>query len=564
MIIDYLGHSEVLINIKNSDGKYVKILSDAWLSSYSVADLMQRNPVIDIDWENFELDVVFISHSHMDHFDPYSLVKIFSKLKNKPLLLLPETLTYTEKLLKNYLNCEIKILKNKETFQFKWINIQWVIFPDWMNTNEADVMTLAVWNDEEIVFSEIDIVPPDSEEWIGYVYNLFTQKDFKTRLYLSTRNELEGNLTIIDLAPEDRKEFALEYKQKRIEEMYTHYNNILALEEAWIKANIYKLPGFVRGFVGQWIIYPVMDLGCEPLKLQIMSLEENVELETEVAGDFGLFYPMYALNRIWGQKRNSDEARWDCVYQWLGRYVFEDGDLQNVEKIPFVDWKYFKMKQDLDCECRRELKDKPVISQENSEKWIVNNLEEKIQIIQNYLNNVFLPYQMWRLDANLKNLALENDWKYVIQIKYWDNWEKKILGYFVWSLGSNGFSFVKSEEFEKYFKIDSETTSEWQSSKTPPNHPISKISNNLQITDNSQISFNETYFIEDLINFLEGKIELYSNFWQYLQPGTNIYLWECLGANFINNEIILKKFRYHFDLAKKWIEPRERVLKIIK
>jgi hypothetical protein len=60
-----------------------------------------------------------------------------------------------------------------------------------MNTNEADVMTLAVWNDKEIVFSEIDIVPPDSEEGIGYVYQLFTQKDFETRLYLSTRNELE-------------------------------------------------------------------------------------------------------------------------------------------------------------------------------------------------------------------------------------------------------------------------------------------------------------------------------------------------------------------------------------
>jgi hypothetical protein len=33
-----------------------------------------------------------------------------------------------------------------------------------MNTNESDVMTLSVWNDEEIVFTEIDMVPPDSEE----------------------------------------------------------------------------------------------------------------------------------------------------------------------------------------------------------------------------------------------------------------------------------------------------------------------------------------------------------------------------------------------------------------
>jgi hypothetical protein len=58
------------------------------------------------------------------------------------------------------------------------------------------------------------------------------------------------------------------------------------------------LPGFVRGFVGQGIIWPAKKLGCDPLKLQIMSLEENVQLETEVAGDFGLFYPMYALNKV--------------------------------------------------------------------------------------------------------------------------------------------------------------------------------------------------------------------------------------------------------------------------
>jgi hypothetical protein len=47
-----------------------------------------------------------------------------------------------------------------------------------------------------------------------------------------------------------------------------------------------------------------------------MSLEENVQLETEIAGDFGWFYPMYALNKV-------KEKLSDCSYQWLGRYVFE-------------------------------------------------------------------------------------------------------------------------------------------------------------------------------------------------------------------------------------------------
>ena len=120
MKIDYLGHSEVLINIENSDGENVKILSDTWLSDWSVADLMQRNPIINIDYEKLEnIDAVFISHSHMDHLDPYSLIHIFSKLKNKPLLLLPETLEDFSPLLKKELDCEIKILKNKETIQIR-------------------------------------------------------------------------------------------------------------------------------------------------------------------------------------------------------------------------------------------------------------------------------------------------------------------------------------------------------------------------------------------------------------------------------------------------------------
>ncbi len=527
MIIDYLGHSEVLINIKNSNNENVQILSDAWLSSYSVADLMQRNPIIKLDYENFAPDAVFISHAHMDHFDPYSLIKIFKY--HKPVLLLPETLTYLKDILIQYLDCEIKILKNKQTISFKWVNIQGVIFPDWMNTNEADVMTLAVWNDKEIVFSEIDIVPPDSEEGIGYVYQLFTQKDFETRLYLSTRNELEWNLTIIDLPPEDREEFALEYRQKRIWEMYQHYNNILALEDMWIKANIYKLPGFVRGFVGQGIIWPAKKLGCDPLKLQIMSLEENVQLETEVAGDFGLFYPMYALNKVW-------EKLSDCSYQWLGRYVFEKWDLSQIEKIPFVEWEYFKAIQDLTCNCTRKLKNESIIKAKVE--------QSDVERIKYYLDTVFLPYQMGRMDANLKNLALENKGLYIIQLKKFEN-KKQILGYFIWSLWGISSNASYCELFTNGFEFF-----EWED--------LQKILKENQISD-EEVVYNETYFVEDLINFLNWKVELYSNFWQYLEPGTNIYLWECLGANYINNEIVKRKMKYHFELAKQGLTSEKVV-----
>jgi hypothetical protein len=37
------------------------------------------------------------------------------------------------------------------------------------------------------------------------------------------------------------------------------------------------------------------------------------------------------------------------------------------------------------------------------------------------------------MDANLKNLALENKGLYIIQLKKFEN-KKQILGYFIWSL----------------------------------------------------------------------------------------------------------------------------------
>ena len=507
MIIDYLGHSEVLINMKNSKWETVKILSDTWLSSYSVADLMQRNPIVNINYDLLEtVDAVFISHSHMDHLDPYSLINIFSKLKNKPILLLPETLAFTKDLFLSELDCDIKILKNKEDYEINGVVVRWYIFPDISITNEADVMTLSVRNNEEIVFSEIDIIPWDFEEGIWEVYKLFTEKDYKTRLYLSTRNELECNLQIVDLAKDYRGEFAQEYRQKRIWEIYDHYNNILAMEEEWIWANIYNLPWFVRWFVGQGIIFPVKEFGTDALKLQIMSLDENVKLETEISNDFGIDYPMYALNKVW-------EQIWEDKYEWLWRYIFTDWDLQKIEKTPYLEWEYYKAEQDLNIDFSRNLKKEPVLF----EVW----KEDYLKDIEKYLNTRFLAYQLGRIDANLKNLALENKWKYIIQLK---NWKNDVLGYFVWTLWSLNFEFIK--------EVDTK--------------------------------YNETYYFEDIVNFLEWKIELYSNFWSYLESWTNIYLWECLWADFLNNDILLKKYNYHFTLAKSWISQEELTLKVIK
>ena len=64
------------------------------------------------------------------------------------------------------------------------------------------------------------------------------------------------------------------------------------------------------------------------------------------------------------------------------------------------------------------------------------------------------------------------------------------------------------------------------------------------------MSQDEEYWLCDILDFLDGKLEMYSSFWHELDPKKIYRLWTCLGANFCNNELVLKKYEYHFQLAK--------------
>lgn len=62
----------------------------------------------------------------------------------------------------------------------------------------------------------------------------------------------------------------------------------------------------------------------------------------------------------------------------------------------------------------------------------------------------------------------------------------------------------------------------------------------------------EEYFLLDVLDFLDGKQELYSNFWHKLDTKKIYRLWTFLGANFCNNDLVFKKYRLHFERAKRF------------
>jgi hypothetical protein len=61
----------------------------------------------------------------------------------------------------------------------------------------------------------------------------------------------------------------------------------------------------------------------------------------------------------------------------------------------------------------------------------------------------------------------------------------------------------------------------------------------------------EDYWLDDVLDFLDGKQDLYSNFWHKLDPKRIYRLWTCLGANFCNNDLVLNKYRLHFERSKR-------------
>lgn len=101
MLLTPLGHTQCLLDIEGLSGS-VRILIDSWLSDFCVGDMMGREPRIRIDWKTLKPDIVYISHAHTDHFDPYTLTEIFKVIR--PIILLPETLSYLVDTLNTFLD----------------------------------------------------------------------------------------------------------------------------------------------------------------------------------------------------------------------------------------------------------------------------------------------------------------------------------------------------------------------------------------------------------------------------------------------------------------------------
>lgn len=291
MHIYSLGHTQCLIEIPTS-GNTLRILVDGWLSDYAVSDLMERSPRITINWANLpKIDIVYISHSHMDHIDPYFLNELYKH--QSPTLLLAETLAYIVPTLQKYLpSTKIELLKQLKPYEISGAKITGLIFENPEVGNEEDVMSLFVEHGNSCIYLEIDTLPPEDPTEQDKLWALFNKKPYKNRLYVSSRNELEGNLSILDIAPAKRKNYEKQYRATRKEWIEWQYEKFEA--EAVEYRDIRDLPGFYLALIGQGMQCPESispELACT----KIFPLDEIAEIERASARRFHKKFEVTAL-----------------------------------------------------------------------------------------------------------------------------------------------------------------------------------------------------------------------------------------------------------------------------
>ena len=147
----------------------------------------------------------------------------------------------------------------------------------------------------------------------------------------------------------------------------------------------------------------------------------------------------------------------------------------------------------------------------------ISEVEEASQKILHILNTRFLPYWSASPVASLRSAILSSpDSVYRIECKI--NWSPSLV--FEYSFAQTGF---------------------------------------IQVISSPDMRIDEDYWLLDVLDFLGWRQELYSNFWHTLTRKRIYRLWTCLWANFMNHDLVIAKYRFHFDRASRGESVREWV-----
>jgi len=281
-----LGHSAFLLSMAPADGgPPVRILGDPWLTDYGIGDLMGRFPRLRFDVADLgRVDAIFLSHSHTDHVDPYSLLRLWNGLGERPALLLPISLKFLGPVFTEFLpDAEITWLPDRAETEFRGLTVSAFFDPLSRGTNEDDVMLLVADNGREVFLNEADALLPLYEEEVRE-FVAERLDDRESAAFLTTRNELAATMGSLSAASAgERRErigAALEAMEQEIEAIYAPLED--GSDPLWSNDRLVRLVG------GQGLAFPVeIDPEWNRVLFPIRR-EDRVRMERQMSSAFGL------------------------------------------------------------------------------------------------------------------------------------------------------------------------------------------------------------------------------------------------------------------------------------
>ncbi len=502
MKIQSLGHSCFVVEITGDRPEPIRILADPWITDHVVGDMCGRYPRIRIDFARLPaIDAIYISHSHTDHLDPYSLVLLRESLPTPPILLLPISIAYLEPLLTEHLpGWQQTWLRENEPFEFPGVEVSALFNLETRATNEDDVMVLVVRNRHEVLVSESDaLLPcadPDARACIASLFlDLDEEAGPPTRVFLTTRNELEGTMrSLRALSSDERRESAAESEEMMLEEV----EGILAPAGDEITAP-WDLPGMVRIVIGQGIAYP-QDLDPEWNRVLFpISLADRARAETAVAESFGYDLAVFALH-------GGEEI------------ALEEGQIRH-SRIPWLEVLDQEQDRRFDATVERfesELRVAPLLDGERDSA----TQRERILAV---MNGRFLPWWIGSRNPPVEHILAQGGGEYRIRVRY----------------GS-------SSEFEVEDYVARHSSLRFAAT-TPTDDP-------------DQID--EEYWANDLEDYLDGRADDFSTFCRRPPGGRATRLWDSLGMPYLNDDLVTRKHTLHFRRAEEGKSSAEWVLGI--
>jgi hypothetical protein len=295
--------------------------------------------------------------------------------------------------------------------------------------------------------------------------------------------------------------------------------------------NIYTIANLVRWFIGQGIGYP-SELSPDFARTQIFPIEEVASMESDIARECGYDFPQRALlpgRQYKAEFGTLEPGRKECPIGTL-EVNHDKWNIETTDLRLYTSWPLFPRILD------------------------VQELDITKSRILEILNTRFLPYWSASSIAPLRDALIKNGGVYRISFclssrrdpfenQVWEKNNQNLLS----ELKSDSSVSLRNDKMEDRIVFQYSTTRTWF----------------IEVPYVLDMQIDESYWLLDVVDFLEWRQELYSNFWHKLDSKTIYRLWTCLGANFCNNYLVINKYKLHFERARQWLTVKSFVSDVL-